>query len=91
MIKHNVFNGMCPDGLINAHLAYKGKSVVIDYERVLHCYSENLPKTCVPVEIYPFGDDITVIYAELDEKWKKVDIGKLITLLDDILKDEPNG
>lgn len=75
----------------NSHLTYKGKSVIIDYLSKLNDYSENLPKNCVPVEICPFGNGTTVIYAELDEKWKKVDIGKLITLLDDILKDEPNG
>ena len=77
--------------ILNAHISYKGRSVIIDYEFCLHCYS-NLEKDrdkFVPFEFYPYGDDIYVGYVEVDENFHKADIGKLMKEIDEALADEP--
>lgn len=75
-------------GYLNAHLSYKGRSVVIDYEHILHVYF-NLDSSIVPFEIYPYnGNDIYLGYAPVDENFQKVDISKLIELIDEAMKDE---
>jgi hypothetical protein len=95
----NVFNGFANDKegnkaqLLNAHICYKGRSVIIDYEWCLHCYNGETFKAqseeYVPFEVYPYGRDIYVGYAPLDENVKKVDISKVLESIDSALENEP--
>lgn len=93
-----VFNGACRDDngnrhYCNAHLSYKGRSVIIDYEWYLHAYDPDdkanyISEDFVPFEVYPHGDDIYVGYLHTDSQYKKADIGELISVLDDIIENE---
>lgn len=79
--------------LCNAHLSYKGYSVIIDYEWDLHVYdniSEKKASNLVPFEIYPYATDIYVGYAKLDPEFGKVDLTDLISKLEDAIKEENN-
>ena len=71
-----MINGWIDDKLTNAHLAFQGKSVIVDYEHCLRCYSE-IPEGTVPVEVYPYKGDIDLNYIPLDKKFHKVDLVKL--------------
>lgn len=88
-----IFNGRYRDKidrqhLTNAHLSYKGHSIIIDYEWCLHSYNLDSDKAegFVPFEVYPYGDGIYRGYIHLDDNFKKADIGELISILDDIIK-----
>ena len=90
------FNGMYRDSkgnrhFSNAHLAYKDRSVIIDYEWCLHCYDDDVKAkystTLVPFEIYPYRDDIVVGYAKLSI-YDKVDLSDLISKLDKLIEEE---
>lgn len=88
---HSVFNGMYSKEnkgcYTNCHLSYKGRSVIVDYEHCLHIYS-SIPENVVPIEMYPYRDDIYVGYINLDEEFHKVNIEALIKDLDEALKEE---
>lgn len=77
--------------ILNAHISYKGRSIIVDYEFYLHCYDHVRSKedTAVPFEMYPYGDDIFVGYVPLDDKFKKADMGKLIEIVEEALQNEP--
>lgn len=81
------FNGWFGRKKLNAHLSYKGKSVIVDYEYCLHCYTDTHDGK-VPFEVYPYYSDIAVGYAKLDSKVNKVDLEDLIKELDKLLEDE---
>lgn len=87
----NVYNGLYSNGdkccCANSHISYKGRSVIVDYEHCLHAYS-SIPENVVPIEMYPYRDDIYVGYINLDERFHKVDIEALIKDLDEALKEE---
>lgn len=77
----------------NAHLSYKGRSIIIDYEWCLHSYDldseiKKRAEGFVPFEVYPHGDCIYVGYVHIDSEYKKADIGELISILDDIIENE---
>lgn len=79
--------------LCNAHLSYKGRSIVIDYEWFLHAYDLNdkvnhIREGLVPFEVYPHGYNVYVGYVHIDSKYKKADISELISILDDIIENE---
>lgn len=77
--------------LCNAHLSYKGRSVIIDYEWILHVYDnadEGKAANLVPFEVYPYATDIHVGYAKLDTRFRKVDLSDLISKLDEAIKKE---
>lgn len=87
----DVENGM--HHYCNAHLSYKGRSVVIDYEWILHAYDsadmdEKKAANLVPFEVYPYATDIYVGYAKLDTEFKKVDLVDLISKLDKAIEQE---
>ena len=92
------YNGWYKDAngkkhLCNAHLSYKGRSVIIDYEWFLHPYdldSDNKKKAegLVPFDVYPYGDCIYEGYVHTDSEFKKADIGELISILDNIIENE---
>lgn len=85
-------NGRNNGEILNAHISYKGRSVIIDYEFCLHAYNrlENDRNKLVPFEMYPYGDDdIYVGYVEVDEMFRKANIGKLIEILDEVIAKEP--
>lgn len=93
MVKYDLaYNGMGGNGkLLNAHISYKGRSVIIDYEFCLHPY-DHLKKDrnkVVPFEVFPYGGDIYVGYVEVDNGFHKADIGKLIEAIDEALAEEP--
>lgn len=71
----------------NAHLSYKGRSIVVDYEHILHVYF-NIPQSYVPYEIYPYNGDAYLDYAPLDKKLQKVDISNLLEKVDELLNVE---
>lgn len=73
--------------LTNAHIAYKNRSVIVDYEHCLHYYDKQIPEGTVPVEMYPYQDDISLTYVKLG-KYGKVDIEDLIRVLDEELSRE---
>ena len=90
------FNGMYRDSkgnrhFSNAHLAYKDRSIIIDYEWCLHDYDNDFKTkfstTIVPFEIYPCRNDIGVGYAKLST-YDKVDLSDLISKLDESIKEE---
>ena len=93
-----MFNGRYNDidgesHFCNAHLFYKNRSVIIDYEWCLHDYDLDdmtnvMSKGLVPFEVYPHGDDIYVGYVHTDSRYKKADISELISILDDIIENE---
>ena len=92
-IYDSVCNGMGKNGkILNAHISYKGRSVIIDYEFCLHPYDhlEKYRNKVVPFEVYPYGDDIYVGYVEVDEMFHKADMGKLIEALDEAIAEEPD-
>ena len=75
--------------LYNAHLSYKGRSVIIDYEWCLHPYkAEQRVEGLVPFEVYPYGDSVCRGYVHTDSKYEKADIGELILILDNIIENE---
>ena len=93
-----MFNGKYIDAnskkhLCNAHLSYRGRSVIIDYEWFLHCY-DNKDKTkkraeeLVPFEVYPYKTDIYVGYVHIDKHFGKADMVELMAILDTIIKSE---
>lgn len=75
----------------NAHLAYKGHSIIIDYEWCLHDYDNDFKtkfiNIIVPFEMYPYKTDIVVRYAKLST-YNKVDLSDLISKLDKLIKEE---
>ncbi len=78
-------NGYFSDNsLANAHFSYKGRSVIVDYERILHAYPKCIIDTdhIVPCELYPYANDILIVYAKIDPVYNKVDMEKLIELLE---------
>lgn len=77
----------------NAHLSYKGRSIIIDYEWILHDYDStdvNKKKAAnlVPFEVYPYDINIYVGYAKLDTEFEKVDLVDLISKLDEAIEEE---
>ena len=93
MVKYDLaYNGMGGNGkLLNAHISYKGRSVIIDYEFCLHPYDhlEMDRNKVVPFEVFPYDGDIYVGYVEVDDEFHKADIGKLIEAIDEALTEEP--
>lgn len=71
----------------NAHLFYKGKSVIVDYEWTLHPYGvqRTIDEKIVPFEICPYDGDIAVGCAKLDPRSNKVDLENLIQEIENIL------
>ncbi len=77
--------------LCNAHLSYKGHSVIIDYEWCLHHYSsieEKKANNVVPFEVYPYRDYFCVGYVKIGTTFNKIDLSDLISKLDNIIEDE---
>lgn len=96
-IKNYTGNGKYRDSnnrhFCNAHLSYKGRSIIIDYEWVLHTYDsadvdEKKAANLVPFELYPYATDIHVGYAKLDTRFGKVDLADLIYKLDKVIEEE---
>lgn len=93
-----IYNGWYKDAngkkhLCNAHLSYKGHSIIIDYEWCLHPYdldSDNKKKAegLIPFEVYPYENDIYVGYVHTDKRFGKADTAELISILDAIIKNE---
>lgn len=95
-IKNFINNGVYRDSnnkpkYCNAHLSYKGRSVIIDYEWFLHDYYNTDKKKAanlIPFEVYPYATDIYVGYAKLDAEFGKVDLSDLISKLDEAIEKE---
>lgn len=93
------FNGMGRDNennseILNAHISYKGRSVIIDYEFCLHDYGElkNHRNEFVPFEMYPYNDyGIHTGFVNVDKKFHKADMEELIKTLDEALAEEPSA
>lgn len=95
-IKNFINNGVYRDSnnkakYCNAHLSYKGRSVIIDYEWFLHDYDNTDKKKAeklVPFEVYPYAGDVYVGYVKLDDEFEKVCLTNLISKLNKIIKKE---
>lgn len=97
-IKNYTGNGKYKDSnnerhLCNAHLSYKGRSIIIDYEWILHAYdtidvNKKKAANLVPFEVYPYATDIHVGYAKLDTRFGKIDLADLISKLDTAIEKE---
>ena len=92
-IRRLVVNGMFldtePKQCCNAHLSYKGCSIIIDYEWYLHIYNDGINRnSIVPFEVYPYNNDIYLGYAKLDKDFGKVDLSDLISQLDKLFEKE---
>ena len=73
---------------VNARVSYKGRSIIIDYEFKLHHYaleSEYRKEGIVPVEMYPYGDDVVVGYIPVDERFGVADIEKIVEWAEEVL------
>ena len=94
------YNGWYKDAnskrhLCNAHLSYKGRSVIIDYEWCLHYYDldsyiKKKAERFIPFEVYPYENDIYIGYVHTDKRFGKADMVELISILDTIIKSEDN-
>lgn len=71
----------------NSTLSYKGRSIVVDYEQILHPY-EHIPEGTVPCEIFPYEGGIKVLYIKLDSELEKVNLQSLIEEVEKVLKKE---
>ena len=69
----------------NAHLSYKGLSIIIDYEKILHVYCDAVMNddTIIPFEIYPYGDGLHVGYVSVGPHFHKVDIAEVLKQIDE--------
>lgn len=64
----------------NAQVAIQGKSIIIDYEFNLHRYTnerELKEHNLVPVEMYPYYDDILVGYIKVEPNFDAIDLEEL--------------
>lgn len=83
----NSYNGFYTENgvnkICNAHISYKGRSIIVDYEHCLHCYPSEVlsDRTKVPCEMYPYEDDVVVFYAKMDEEHDS-----LVNIMDVILE-----
>ena len=80
-----VINENAQTKYVNAHLFYKGLSIIIDYEKILHVYCDAVMNddTIIPFEIYPYGDDLHVGYVTVDPHYHKVDIAEVLKQIDE--------
>lgn len=64
----------------NSRVSIAGRSIVIDYEFSMHCYL-NKAQLCkdglVPVEMYPWRDDILVGFIPVDDRFGTADLEAL--------------
>lgn len=66
-----------------------GRSIIVDYEFNLHSYlnKEELKKQgLVPVEMYPYADDIQVGYVHVDAEFGAADTKRKATMAE-LLRD----
>lgn len=74
---------------LNAHLFYKGWSVIVDYEHALHIYEKGdyNPNKEVPVEMYSreFGD-YSLEFVKLDDTYGKVDMVELVKTIEKVIE-----
>ena len=73
---------------VNSRISYKGRSIIIDYEFKVHHYalkSEYQKEGIVPVEMYPYGDDIVVGYVPVDEQFGVADVEKIVEWAEEVL------
>lgn len=77
-------NKINPD-VKNSRVSIKGKDIVIDYEFNLHAYgicgfhskNEMREQGKVPVEMYPYRDDILMGYIPVDNHFGVIDLEAL--------------
>ena len=77
----------------NSRVSYKGRDIILDYEFELHHYhlkNEYQKEGLVPVEMYPYQDDIIVGYIPVDERFGVVQLEELIKWVDEVLENEYN-
>jgi hypothetical protein len=77
----------------NSRVSYKGRDIILDYEFELHDYhlkNEYQKEGLVPVEMYPYQDDIIVGYIPVDERFGVVQLEELIKWADEVLENEYN-
>lgn len=74
---------------LNAHLFYKGWSVIVDYERVLHFYEKGSydPSREVPVEFYSRELGYCIWeFVKLDDAFGKVDMAELVKTIEKVIE-----
>ena len=66
--------------VLNSRVSIKGKDIILDYQFSLHYYpdEEGLKQQgLVPVEMYPYEDDIIVDYLPVDDNFGVIDLEAL--------------
>lgn len=64
----------------NSRVSIKGKDIVLDYEFDLHHYVQKddiIAEGKVPVEMYPYRDDILMGYIPVDNHFGVIDLEAL--------------
>ena len=77
----------------NAQISFAGRSILVDYEFNLHPYfnKEELKKQgLVPVEMYPYANDIQVGYVHVDEEFGAADLSEILCWASKMLAIEPD-
>lgn len=78
----------------NSRVSYKDRDIVLDYEFKLHAYdnkSDLKNKGLIPVEMYPYNDDIIVGYIPVDARFGVIKLEELYKWIKDVLKEENNN
>ena len=75
----------------NSRVSLNGKDIILDYEFELHAYhNEQVLRDngLVPVEMYPYEDDVLVGYIHVDTRFGVVDLQELYDWATNAIKAE---
>lgn len=78
----------------NSKVSYKDKDIILDYEFKLHLYnneSDLKNKGLIPVEMYPYNNDIIVGYIPVDARFGVIQLEELYKWANNVLKEENNN
>lgn len=77
----------------NSRVSIKGKDIVLDYEFNLHYYAQKdeiIANGEVPVEMYPYRDDILMGYIPVDNYFGVIDLEALYKWAIEAIEKEDN-
>ena len=75
----------------NSRVSIKCKDIVLDYEFFLHCYpdkEELQQQGLVPVEMYPYQNDIIMGYLPVDDRFGVIDLEALYSWANEQIANE---
>lgn len=77
--------------VINSRVSIKGKDIILDYEFCLHYYPDEerlRQQGLVPVEMYPYQDDIIMGYLPVDDHFGVIDLEALYSWANEQIANE---